>query len=214
MSYRRRFTPPTETREYRKLYVIAVEGDRTETQYFKFFGNDLDGVVAKIEIIPPKTKSAPQYVLESLQEYFDNPGVEGMTELWMVIDRDGWHLDDIVEQCREKRVNLCVSNPAFEFWLLLHFHRWKEIEPVEVNSDSVMECKRRLRENRYLPGFVKKLNVNHWEVLKARLENAIRNAKELDTPPCKDYPRQRTGSTVYRLVEKLKLGLRLAAGAE
>ena len=126
MNYRRKFTPPAETRDYRKLYVIAVEGDRTETRYFRFFGNDLDSAIAKIEVIPPDGKSAPGRVFENLQNYLDYPGVEGTTELWMVIDRDQWPskvLDDVAEKCREKGIGLCVSNPAFPFWLLLHLRK-------------------------------------------------------------------------------------------
>ena len=208
MSYRRKFTPPAETREYRKLYVIAVEGDRTETRYFRFLGSDLDSAIAKIEVIPPESKSAPQRVFESLQNYIDNRGVEGTTELWMVIDRDQWTcevLDDVVEKCRKEDVGLCVSNPAFPFWLLLHFEKGQGIEPAETDSGnrSVKECEARLRDKRYLSGFSKNLTVNHWKVLREKLEIAISNAKELDLPPCQDYPRQRTGSTVYRLVEKL-----------
>lgn len=208
MSYRRKFTPPAETREYRKLYVIAVEGDRTETRYFRFFGNEIDSAIADVEVIPPESKSAPQRVFENLQGYFDHPGVEGTVELWMVIDRDQWPrevLDEIAEKCREKNVGLCVSNPAFPFWLLLHFEKGQGIEPAEKDSGNVSakECETRLRNKRYLPGFSKNLTADHWKLLREKLENAVHNAKELDSPPCKDYPRQRTGSTVYQLVEKL-----------
>jgi hypothetical protein len=212
MNYRRTFTPPAEIREYRKLYVIAVEGDRTETQYFQSFGNDLDSAVAKIKVIPPESKSAPQHVLRNIQDYLESPSVEGTAECWMVIDRDQWPTDmlnGIVKECRENEVNLCVSNPAFEFWLLLHFEKGQGIEPAEKDSSnrSAKECEKRLRDKRYLPGYHKKLTSNHWQVLREKLNKAISHAKELDSPPCKDYPRQRTGSTVYRLAEKLASAL-------
>jgi hypothetical protein len=67
----------------------------------------------------------------------------------------------------------------------------------------VQECETRLRGKRYLPGFNKNLTADHWKVLREKLARAIQNAKTLDSPPCKDYPRKKVGSTVYRLVEKL-----------
>ncbi|MCL2304321.1 MAG: RloB family protein [Planctomycetaceae bacterium] len=214
MNYRRTFTPPPEIREYRKLYIIAVEGDRTETQYFNFFRSDLESesTATAIKVIPPESKSAPQHVFQNIQDYIDDPGIDGTTECWMVIDRDQWPakvLDDIVEKCQDCGVKLCVSNPAFEFWLLLHFEKGEGITAAEVNSrnSSAKECERRLRDERYLPGFHKKLTNNHWQRLRDRLKNAISHAKELDLPPCKDYPRKRTGSTVYRLAEKLASAL-------
>ena len=209
MSDRRLFKSPEATREYRKLYVIAVEGDRTEPQYFQFFSNEFDSAVTQIKVIPPESKSAPQHVLKNIQDYLENPSLEGTSECWMVVDRDQWpagRLDDVAKICRENGIGLCVSNPAFEFWLLLHFEKGEGIEPAEKDSRnrSVQECGKRLRDKRYLPGFhKKKLTSDHWAVLREKLEGAVRNAKNLDSPPCKDYPQQRTGSTVYRLLEKL-----------
>jgi len=215
MNFRRTFIPPPEVREYRKLYVIAVEGDRTETQYFNFFRSDLESesTTTAIKVIPPESKSAPQHVFQNIQDYIDDPGIDGTTECWMVIDRDQWPakvLDDVVEKCRTNKVQLCVSNPAFEFWLLLHFEKGEGITAAEADSSNsgAKECEKRLRDKRYLPGFHKKLTNNHWQVLCDRLKNAISLAKELDMPPCKDYPRRCVGSTVYRLVEKLVAALR------
>jgi len=209
MSYRRKFLPPPRTREYRKLFVIAVEGDQTEPHYFHFLRNDLDSAVVEVEVIPPNGKSAPQHVLKKLLEYRIQPGLAEKLERWMVIDRDQWpagNLDQVVKSCRKNKIGLCVSNPAFEFWLLLHFERGDGIEPAEKDSGnrSADECGKRLRAKRYLPGFNTKLSKKHWTVLRKNLKNAIDHAKALDSPSCTDYPRQRIGSTVYRLVESLE----------
>jgi hypothetical protein len=209
MNARHIFTPPDVIRNYRKLYVIAVEGDKTEPSYFRFFRDELDTVAIGIEIIPPESKSAPQHVLKKIQDYLKNPSPNGTSECWIVIDRDQWTvktLDDVVKTCQENKIGLCVSNPAFEFWLLLHFENGAEIEPAEIHSDnrSAKTCKERLRDMQYLPRFSKnKLTNDQWVVLHSRLKDAIQHAKALDSPLCEDYPKQRIGSTVYRLVEKL-----------
>jgi len=212
MNGKRIFTPPDVIREYRKLYVIAVEGDKTEPSYFQPFNGELDTAITQIKVIPPESKSAPQHVLKNIQNYLENPSPAGTSECWIVIDRDQWTdatLNNVVETCREKKIGLCVSNPAFEFWLLLHFEKGEGIESAEnaiPRNSSVKTCKERLRDKQYLPGFGKKLTNDHWTILRGKLKDAIRLAKELDSPPCEDYPQKRTGSTVYRLVEKFVAG--------
>lgn len=208
MSFRRRFQPPAAEREYRKLFVIAVEGDRTETSYFQYLGEELDSAVATIEVIPPRGYSAPRHVLDKLRKYFDDPGLPGTTSLWMVIDKDQnrtEELDSLYAQCRWHQVGMCVSNPAFPFWLLLHFEKGKGIAPAEsdASNSSADECERRLRAKQYLPGFHKLLKQRHWNELRKRLNRAVATARELDQPRCEDYPRNRCGSTVYRLIESL-----------
>ena len=45
-------------------------------------------------------------------------------ETWLVIDMDQWPLDQLEEvfaRCQCSGFSLAVSNPKFEYWLLLHF---------------------------------------------------------------------------------------------
>jgi hypothetical protein len=72
---------------------------------------------------------------------------------------------------------LAVSNPKFEYWLLLHFEDGTRIG----NS---RQCTEYLK--RYLPHFEK----GHVEVNKLRpgVHDATRRAKLKDTPPCVDWP--------------------------
>ncbi|MCL2623853.1 MAG: RloB family protein [Planctomycetaceae bacterium] len=208
MSFYKRLKPPVAQREYRQLHVIAVEGDRTEKNYFQYLSDELDFAVAKVQVIPPESRSAPRHVLEKLYDYIKNSGRGGTTFLWMVIDKDQnkpGELDAIFKECRSHKIECCVSNPAFPFWLLLHFENGQGIPPAESDksNSAVVDCENRIREKRYLPGFDKRITGKHWEALRPKLERAIANAKKLDDPPCKDYPRERCGSTVYRLVEKL-----------
>ena len=68
----------------------------------------------------------------------------------MVIDRDKdsfteEQYDEVIKFCEENNVNLYVSNPNFEFWLLLHF---KEIE-IEDNQ-KMLENPKVNNSRRYL----------------------------------------------------------------
>jgi len=44
---------------------------------------------------------------------------------WIVVDADSWPEDQLLElhgwSTEDSRYGLAVSNPKFEFWLLLHF---------------------------------------------------------------------------------------------
>ena len=212
MNNKRTFTPPDVIREYRKLYVIAVEGDKTEPSYFQHLSGELDAVDTRLRIIPPESKSAPQHVLKNIQDYLESPSPNGASECWMVIDRDQWTvetLDNVVKTCQESKIGLCVSNPAFEFWLLLHFEKGEGIQPAETatpRNSSVKACKERIRNNQYLPEFGKILRDNHWIILRSKTKDAIQHAKELDSSLHEDYPKGRIGSTVYKLIEKLVTG--------
>lgn len=68
----------------------------------------------------------------------------------MVIDRDKdsfteEQYDEVIKFCNENNVNLYVSNPNFEFWLLLHF---KEIESED--NQKLLENPKVNNSRRYL----------------------------------------------------------------
>lgn len=68
----------------------------------------------------------------------------------MIIDRDKGNIkrpqyEQIIEKCREKNIRLFVSNPTFEFWLLLHSPRVFEYDPMELLSNP-KDGKKRLLE--------------------------------------------------------------------
>ena len=203
--YRRKYSPPEEIRDLRELIVIAVEGDKTEIQYFEEWHQRIDNAAARIVLIPPEGKTDPRHVFDNL---VSNQETGGPTEYWMVIDRDQWPLEmmtTISQECKNKNYHLCVSNPAFDFWLLLHFEKGNGIKPAESDkaNSAVSECMKRLRSERYLIGFDKGFKRNQLALLMAKWRTAVKNAKELDTPNCKFFPKNKVGSTVYRLVERL-----------
>jgi hypothetical protein len=195
---RRRFKPPVCNRDYKTLFIIAVEGDVTEKRYFEFLSNHLDSAVAEIKVIPPKSRSAPQHVLHRLKQYTQKT-LPNTYQCWMVVDRDQWNADllqRVYQQCLENRFGFCISNPAFEFWLLLHFEKGKGITTAN-------DCKQRLQNQRYLPNFNKNITQLHWNVLFSKIQTAVKHAKELDKPQYHDWLYNHCGSTVYKLVQEL-----------
>ena len=196
MTKRRSFSRPKPVRRYRKLYLIATEGRKTEMLYFAMF-NSQEATI-HIQILPSKYKTSPPQVLNRAKKYVKQEQLKKNDEIWIVIDRDSWEreqLEEVFEGCQKFKYNLAVSNPLFEYWLLLHFENGKGIK-------SSKECSLRLQK--FLPHFEK----GRLEITKIipRIQNAIQHAEAKDKPPCQKWP-DSNGSTVYRLVKKLPMNM-------
>ncbi len=192
-----RFTRPLGERRYKKMFIISTEGAKTEPRYFGLF-NQMCGKkspIIHIECIASrKNKSAPQQVLKRMTEFIQREGLKRNDEAWLVIDKDQWTDDqlDLLYQWSLQRENfgLAVSNPKFEYWLLLHFEDGNSIA-------SAKECVERLK--RFIPEYDKDIAEKK---IAPGIQSAISRAKSHAVPACTDWPRI-TGTTVYRLVERI-----------
>ena len=192
---RRRFGRSLGERRYRKLFVIAVEGAMTEQQYFAIF-NDQQSVI-HVNCLKSGSDSSPLHVLKRMEDYLRREGLKSSDEAWLVVDKDQW-TDEQLSQLyiwAQKRENhgFALSNPKFEYWLLLHFEKG-------IGITSSRDCSDRLKE-KHLPGYDKSIDVRKFP--RERIEDAIRHARLRDNPPCKDWPRIFGSTTVYKLVENL-----------
>jgi hypothetical protein len=195
---RREFQRPLGERRYRKLFIISVEGIKTEPQYFEIF-NKNDQNIIKINCLKGNKKSSPFQVLKRMENHLKREGLKSTDEAWLVIDRDQWSVEQIGQlfewSQRKENYGFALSNPMFEFWLLLHFEDGNKIT-------NASECLNRLK--RYFPEYKKDIDIR--KITHEAIHNAIRRAKQRDNPPCIDWPRAISGTTIYRLVEKLLMG--------
>lgn len=84
----------------------------------------------------------------------------------------------VLNKCRENNYGFYLSNPCFEFWLLMHFDEVTKLDPVNVLNNPRVTSKRRYLENelrRLLPGFSK--SKYRIDPLMANIDKAIRNEK-------------------------------------
>jgi hypothetical protein len=130
-----------------------------------------------------------------VRDYVRKEGLRKTDEAWVVVDRDQWaeeHVAELFAWSQEKgNYGLALSNPKFEFWLLLHF---EDAAGVATGD----ECDRRLA--RHLSDYDKHITTSVFT--SERIQNALIRARSRDTPPCVDWPRS-AGTTVYRLVERV-----------
>jgi hypothetical protein len=193
MSKRRNFQRLPATRNYRKLFVIATEGDKTEPQYFALFSSQTTTVL--VRCLRSRDESSPPQVLKRMKDYIRDKGLKHTDEAWLVVDKDQWRDDQLLQlhewSMQATNYGLAVSNPKFELWLLMHF---------EDATDAATPRQLAERLNRYLPGYDKGRIATGK--LKLGITAAIDRARQKDQPSCTDWPRS-AGTTVYRLVEKL-----------
>ncbi len=199
-SKRRKFLRPAGERHYRKLFLLAVEGRKTEPQYFSLF-SDRQAVI-QIKCLKSNDNSSPEYVLKRMTTYLSRAEIRDSDEAWLVVDKDQWTDAQLglLHTWAQKRVNygLALSNPSFEYWLLLHFEDGS-------NVTTRRDCYDRLQ--RHLPGYNKNLDTS--KVTPDRIADAIRRARQRDNPPSTDWPRKFGNTTVYRLVSNILNQIRL-----
>jgi hypothetical protein len=194
VSKRRRFQRPLGNRRFRKLFVIAVEGAKTEPQYFALI--NAQHSIIQVTCLKGRHGSAPLQALKRMEDYLRHEGLRSSDEAWLVVDKDQWTDEQLSElhAWKTKRGNygFALSNPKFEYWLLLHFEDGEGIK-------SSQDCSDRLK--RHLPDYNK--GIDGRKITRQRIEDAIRRAIQRDNPPCADWPRLVGNTTVYRLVKNI-----------
>src|ERR1035437_1206134 len=179
MTRRSAFVRSSPERSYRKLFVIGTEGRVTERTYFLMVKRLYADTNCVLEFSRTSSSncSNPHEVLESVKRWIkDNGPLREHDEAWLVVDKDTWTEEQLNElhswvskaaKGRFKR-DLALSDPKFEYWLLLHF------ENAGVRSSR--ECTDKLK--RHLPYYDK--NVSDHDFSHKSIEQAMSTARQRD----------------------------------
>ncbi len=200
--------------EKEKIIVLAFEGNDTEAIYFEEFkdSENFDDALIFLHLLKrPKsdTNSAPNHVFKKLKkEAKDEYNFKDYDELWMIIDTDRWrNISDIILECKnQNNMFVAVSNPCFEFWLLLHIKDISEYSKEEL--ELILENPRVTKKKNYVDSKITEILGSYNksnpkpELFLPTVDYAIKQAKELDLAN-DDYPKS-LGSHVYKIAEKLK----------
>lgn len=158
-----------------RLFIVACDDTYAPKQYFGFFR------LPRIQVHVVETtdgSSSAKHVLNRLLEY--KKSCHDDDELWMVLDTDhytsGTHIKGFVEAIKKARatgVNVALSKPCFELWLLLHHLDGKEL----VNLKDANDVENTLRVT--LGGYDKR-NLKEKDYPVETLKTAIKRAEVLD----------------------------------
>lgn len=131
-----------ESREPERVIIISCEGSNTEPEYFETIKEKLSdyiSVLLQIKIVPKEAgASEPKDIIRNLENYIGEQYdyKSDYDEMWVVWDREKVEgrkakILKILPECKAKNYNIAITNPLFEFWLLLHVVNISEF----VNKD-------------------------------------------------------------------------------
>jgi hypothetical protein len=120
------------------LVVIASEDKYAVRQYFDFF----ESTRIQFRVLETQDgKSAPEHVLNRINTYMEEFEIDEGDMFWLVCDCDHWveadhirNLTRVLQQCRQKGIQVALSNPCFDLWLLLHFADFPEEDVLTCNE--------------------------------------------------------------------------------
>jgi sulfur relay (sulfurtransferase) DsrC/TusE family protein len=170
------FQRKTNIKPTRKRFLIICEGQQTEYNYFKSFqiiGRDTKTV--HIDIVPLGAVGIT--VVKEAKKRKDQDGSYQQDEVWCVFDRDAKkennnqkNFNEAIKLAMENKLNLAISNDAFELWYLLHYEYY---ESETHRSNIIKMLTKRLGEK------FSKNDANMYEKIKDKQSQAIKNAKKL-----------------------------------
>jgi len=196
MPKRNRFRRTRRKRRFKRLVLVATEGERTEPIYFdgvrKLLGRNAEAV---IQVLPARRgRSAPGDVLKRLKRAARDKGARKGDVCWVVLDRNSWtkrELREVAKECARLGYGFGISNPCFELWLVLHL-------PEEKSPLRKKDCDAELV--RQLGNFDKR--DYDADALLENIDDAIERAERLENNSKAIVP-SAPGTRLYTLVKEI-----------
>lgn len=187
---------PTRTRrpavrDPRRTILIVVGADKTEVAYLKGLRNALKAATVALTITAKP--GAPDQLVAYAR---DNCARDDFDEVWCVTDvdhyeREGGKVTAAVAMAATAGINLAVSNPCFELWLLLHH---------DGCSGYCANCEVVAKKLKATLATYDKTNLRYQDFADQR-DVAMKRARRLD-PTGKDHGRN-PSTNVWSLVEAI-----------
>jgi hypothetical protein len=119
-----------------RLFIVGCDDTYAPDQYFSFFE------LSRVHVLVVPTKDSTSNARAVLDRVL-RIAIDEDDERWMVLDTDhfirGRHLRSFraaLKSAQAKGVNVALSRPCFELWLLLHHADETEVAAL-VNADAV-----------------------------------------------------------------------------
>lgn len=187
--------PPTARRSPRRrtrpLILVVCASRRTEADYLRGL-RDHSGNPA-VDIVLTRHGRSPEQAVTCARKFVERDP-RTFDEVWCVVDADQFDIPKATRSAARTDVELAVSNPCFELWLLLHHI---DCTAYCADYDAVAE-----RLQKHVPGYDKaRLNFAHY---RDQVPDATRRAKRLD-PTGADHTRN-PSTSMWRLTERITDG--------
>ena len=156
-------------------------------------------------------------IVDEISEIVKNSGItysEGFDKICLIVDRDkdsfvanpeNNQYEYVKNMCKDKGYLFCITNPNFEFWLLLHFD-----DVMNLDFEKLLENPKISRTKRYSESELCKLyprykkNCYDGSFFVKKVDIAIKNEKKF----CEDVDglENKIGSNIGKLIELMKKG--------
>jgi hypothetical protein len=133
-----------------KIFLIVTEGEKTEPNYFNRLRDCLKLTVNVVKVVHPEgtdpitlTEAAIKHRDDRQKEAIKSSTIVAYDEVWVIFDLEKPHDQrrQLAQQAKTlkgvKGIHFAVSDPAFEYWLLLH---WEYTTAPFADCEDV--CKR------------------------------------------------------------------------
>lgn len=187
------------------------------TELGKSLSEDVDDIKAACNALIDylNQKSSIENIVNDISDIIESTQItysEGFDKICLIVDRDkesflasprNDQYDYVLKKCIERGFGFYLTNPCFEFWLLLHFDEVTGLDRDMLLKNSKISAKRRYTEQelrKLLPGYSKaKYNV---ELLMGRIDKAIINERMY----CEDIEEleHTLGSNIGLLIEEMR----------
>jgi hypothetical protein len=205
MLKKRNFRRESNCRQAKNVYVIATEGEKTEPQYFNGLKNHYRNPRIYVKVLDRSTSaSSPKHIIRTINKIRKDFDFKRDDEMWIVIDKDRWSarmLSQVATQCNQKNINMALSNPCFEVWLLLHLKDMSEYSDSKITILQNNKNRDLEKEIRRICGKFNKINLDLSKYI-PNISAAIDRAHALDTNPGHRWPNS-IGTRVYKIAEKI-----------
>ena len=196
-----------DTRKGSPVMLVVCEGEATEPRYFNAITKHLR--LAAVTVRGARG-SAPMTVVQDAveaktrreEEARESPSIAPYDQVWCVFDVDQHpKMKDALAFAEKHQINVALSNPCFEFWILLHFERFA------TTNQSRKQIRREL--NRHIPEYCK--STDYSSLLLPRLDSAVTNSAHIwmaqwgsRNPTASNASENNPSTLVHKLIACLK----------
>ncbi len=180
--------------------LIVCEGENTEPQYFKQFA--LHHKNSRVKVKLADRTGVPFSLVRAAKEYKNEAARAAKREhdeniafdsVWCVFDIDEHpHVHEARNMANANGINLAISNPCFELWLLLHLRDSPGMQHRHAMQAMMKD---------FIKDYDKNVNFKHYA---QDYERAVERAKKLDTLAAQvGEPGRNPTTNVYELTESI-----------
>ena len=182
-----------------RLFVIACDDTYAPEQYFNAFS------IPRIRVHVIPTEDGTSHAMHVLNRLLDIHGLEDFDERWMILDIDHCTKSDAhkasfmkaLKDANSKKINIALSNPCFEIWLLMHY---VEDEGPIVKIENAKEASGVLRD---ILGGYDKTNLNQSRLNFEMVVNACKLSRKIDDEIGGGHDPQGVTSRVHLIWESI-----------